>query len=204
MDRHGKHLTTSRTLDQALVSSSVDRSSPEQVLSAGLLSIPASWSPDGKVLVFTRDGDIWTLTMPDRRVAPLLHSSFIEAAPAISPDGRWLAYSSNESGRPEVYVQPFPGGGRRWPVSRAGGTQPVWSRTSPELFFRQNEAVVAVAGRPPFDGAVTLFEAPWARSDYDVAPDGEGFVMIRSANPSAARIHVILNWADELERRVPR
>jgi hypothetical protein len=97
--------------------------------------------------------------------------------------------------------------GRRWLVSRAGGTEPVWSRTSPELFFRQNDAVVGVAGRPPFQGAVTLFDAPWTRSNaytratYDVAPDGQGFLMIRRVDPDA-RIHVILNWSDELKRRV--
>jgi serine/threonine-protein kinase len=208
----GMHVTTSTTVDRAfraLVWSSVDRSGPEQVLYTDpeMGVNPGSWSPDGRVLAFTRDRDIWTLTMPDRRAAPWLRSPYVEAAPVISPDGRWLAYSSNESGRHEIYVQPFPDGGRRWLVSRAGGTEPVWSRTSPELFFRQNDAVVAVAGRPPFQGAVTRFDAPWARSNaytratYDVAPDGQGFLMIRRVDPDA-RIHVILNWSDELKRRV--
>jgi hypothetical protein len=133
------------------------------------------------VLVFVRDDDIWSLALPERRAEPVVQSRFVEGAAAISPDCQWLAYSSNESSRHEVYVQPFPAGGRRWPVSHAGGTEPVWSRNGPRLFFRQDDKLIAVAGLPPFGGAVELFEAPWARRfvgrpEYDVAPDGEGFL----------------------------
>jgi hypothetical protein len=78
------------------------------------------------------------------------------------------------------------------------------------LYFRRDGKVIAVAGRPPFAGAVELFDAPWARGggtsrpQYDVAPDGQGFLMIRTSDPSTARIHVILNWVEELKRRMPR
>jgi serine/threonine-protein kinase len=206
----GEGITTRLSTSEELVTSGVNRSGSDDVLyrGAGVSVAPASWSPDGRVLVFMRENDIWALTMPERRAEPIVQSQFIEWAPAISPDGRWLAYSSNESGRHEVYVQPFRAAGRRWQVSQAGGTEPVWARNAQRLFFRQDVKLMAVAGRPPFGGAVELFNAPWAwrqafRPQYDVAPDGEGFVMIRSTNP-APRIHVILNWAEELSRRVPR
>jgi hypothetical protein len=142
-------------------------------------------------------------------VAASVDSRFAETAPAISPDGRWLAYLSNESGVQEVYVQEFRKGGQRWPVSSAGGSEPVWARDSERLYFREGSKLLAVGARPPFAGAVELFDAPWAllsgdRPEYDVSPDGERFVMIRPPDRSAARIHVILNWVDELQRRIPR
>jgi hypothetical protein len=108
-----------------------------------------------------------------------------------------------------VFVQEFRRGGQRWPVSRLGGTEPVWARDGRELYFRQESAVMAVAARPPFSGAGELFEAPWAllggagRPQYEVTPDGS-FLMIRVSDPAAARIHVVLNWVDELRERVPR
>jgi eukaryotic-like serine/threonine-protein kinase len=121
-----------------------------------------------------------------------------------------LAYTSNESGQYQVYVQQFPAAGQRWMVSKAGGTEPVWARDSKWLYFRRGRKLLAVAGRPPFGEPVELFEAPWAPvfdgpnpPQYDVAPDGEGFIMIRSSGRDA-RIHVILNWVEELKRRVPR
>lgn len=207
----GKRLTTFRMVSEELVSTSVDRSGPDEVLygEPGVNLVPASWSPDGRVLVFMRGSDIWSLTLPGRHDEPLLQSRFVEASPAISPDGRWLAYASNESGRQEVYVQPFPAGGRRWQVSQAGGIAPVWARDSQQLFFWQNRALMAATGRPPFGGVVELFEAPWAQRvgaarQYDVAPDGEGFLMIRPPDPASARIHIILNWVEEVKRRVPR
>lgn len=208
----GERLTTVKSVTRELVSTAVDRRTPEEVLfrHPGEAPSPQSWSRDGRSLAFTVGGDIWTLTMPERRAEPLVQSQFLEVAPAISPDGRWLAYVSNEAGAREVYVQEFRKGGQRWRVSRAGGTEPVWARDSGQLFFRERFKVLEVAARPPFSGAVTLFETPWAfvtsgpRPEYDVSPDGERFVMIRPPDRSAARIHVILNWVDELKRRAPR
>jgi hypothetical protein len=136
-------------------------------------------------------------------------SRFVEVAPAISPDGQWLAYVSDESGIREVYVQEFRKGGRRWPVSRGGGAEPVWGKASGRLYYRQAFKLLAVDGRPPFGGAVEIIEARWALPSmgfpqYDVSPDEERFVMVRPPDRSAARIHVILNWVEELQRRVPR
>jgi hypothetical protein len=168
----------------------------------------ASWSQDGLTLAFQMNQDIWTLRLPERVAEPFIASRFVEAAPAISPDGRWLAYVSNESGSNEVYVQEFRPSGQRWRVSRTGGAEPVWSRDSQRLYFREGFKLLAVATRPPFAGAAELFETPWAfvgggNAEYDVAPDGESFFMIRR-DQSAARIHVIFNWVEELKRRVPR
>jgi hypothetical protein len=143
--------------------------------------------------------------MPERHAAKLTDSRFTEASPRISADGHWLAYTSNESGQNEVYVQQFPGGGQRWMVSRGGGTNPVWARDSQSLSFRQGPKLMAVSGSPPFRERepVELFEAPWSMPEFDVAPDGQGFIMIRTSDPSTARIHVILNCAEEVRRRVP-
>ncbi len=130
--------------------------------------------------------------------------------PMLSPDGRWLAYTSNESGRFEVYVQPFPGAGARSRISRDGGTEPVWARNGKELFFRQGDSLMAVAmvngaavsGPQLLVSAPTLRATTGGRPNYDVTTDGQRFVMIR-LEPDGPRIQVVLNWADELRRRVP-
>ena len=110
------------------------------------VQVPTSWSPDGRTLVFTQrlgsaasvNRDIWALTLGDSAPAarPFLVSAADESSAELSPDGRYLAYESNQSGRSEVYVQPFPGSGRRELVSTDGGGQPVWARNGRELFYR--------------------------------------------------------------------
>jgi len=212
----GRQITTVKTIGGEIVSTNVDRSGTSDVLyrDAEVQASPSSWSPDGRLLLFTRGEDIWTLTLPEKRVAPYVQTQFREMAAIASPDGRWAAYTSNESGRFEVFVQALRTGGQRWPISRAGGNEPVWARDSRELYFRQGQKLMAVAARPPFAGAVELLDTPWAlvataeagsgRAQYDVDLDGTGFFMIRPADPSSARIRVILNWTEELKRRVPR
>ena len=135
---------------------------------------------------------------------------FDESAPAFSPDGKWLAYVSDESGRAEVYVQPYPGPGAKWAVSTEGGTEPAWSADGRELYFRHRDQLVVVddyagtefrAGRsqPIFDSRYETIEG--AR-DYDVSPDGKGFVVIRSEGAAEpARFNVVLNWFAELRSR---
>ena len=181
---------------------------------------PSSFTPDGKVLAFAQDDpdtnwDLWLLHMDaERREEAFLRTEFDEYHPMISPDGNWLAYASNESGRYEVYVQPFPGGGRKWLISTEGGTAPLWARDGKELFYRNGEKLltVSVETEPTFaaEKPRLLFEAPTrARSsygppDYDVSPDGQRFLMVpnRTKTPRK-RIHVVLNWAEELKRLVP-
>jgi Tol biopolymer transport system component len=104
----------------------------ERLASSDVQQAPGAWTPDGKTLLFM-DGaladDIWTLSLEgDRRPHPFSQTPFNEQYPDLSPDGRWLAYASNQSGRVEVYVQPYPGPGARQQISVDGGTAPVWSR----------------------------------------------------------------------------
>jgi len=205
----GKQLTTQKSVTGALVATTVDQRSSEEVLYRGPAAgpSPGSWSRDGRSLVFTLNADIWRLSVPEGRAEPLLESRFREVAPALSPDGRWLAYASDESGLQEIYVQESRQDGRRWRVSRAGGSEPVWAADGKRLYLREGSKLLAVGAQPPFAGAVELFDAPWALTgnrEYDVSPDGRRFVMIRPQDPSTARINVILNWVEELQRRVPR
>ena len=127
----------------------------------------------------------------------------------LSPDGRWLAYGSDLSGRNEVYVNAFPdpGGNRR--VSVDGGTEPVWSRDGSELFYRNDRTlmVAAVETTPDFRvrSREVLFEGPYTQwvwhSNYDVDPNGERFVMIKPVEEQSIRLTVVLNWFEELRRR---
>jgi serine/threonine protein kinase/Tol biopolymer transport system component len=195
------------------------------------LQVPTAWSPDGRTLIFTQrlgfNRDIWALTLGDSVLAarPFLASAADEPSAELSPDGRYLAYESNQSGRAEVYVQPFPGSGRREVVSIDGGVQPAWARNGRELFYRVSQG----AGRPMQMMAVdvslgdvftakrprVLWEAMGSRypggtggRTYDVAPDGRRFLMVqqRDAQPQPPITHVVLvqNWLDELTRLVPR
>jgi eukaryotic-like serine/threonine-protein kinase len=186
---------------------------------------PRSWSADGQLLAFDelnrRTGsDIWVLQLSDRKAEPFLRTPFEEGVARFSPDGRWLAYVSNESGRPEIYVQPYPGPGGKWQVSIDGGTDPVWSRNGRELFYRTGNRMMAVettmqprfsAGKPRM-----LFEGPYFSDfatafsiqtvSYDVSADGQRFLVVKAneaASRSAAQINVVLNWTEELKRRVP-
>ena len=139
-----------------------------------------------------------------------LATSFNERSAMFSPDGRWLAYASNESGRSEVYVQAYPGPGGKWPISIEGGTEPMWSRDRRELFYRQGNKMMAVAVKtvPTFtaDKPRLLFEGPYATSTlapyYDVSLDGQRFLMIKAAE-GPTQINVVLNWFEELKRLVP-
>ncbi|MFN2386808.1 MAG: protein kinase, partial [Thermoanaerobaculia bacterium] len=178
-----------------------------------------SWSPDGQTLVFTdfhgvTRGDIWVFPLEGKRTPrPFLETPFNERAARFSPDGRWLAYISNESGRDEVYVQPFPGAGGKWQISTSGGTEPVWSRDGREIFYRSGEkmmAVTVVIGETfSAENPRLLFEGrfvPTRRGDaaYDVSPDGQRFLMVKRIQESIpTQLNVVLNWFEELKRRVP-
>jgi serine/threonine-protein kinase len=173
-----------------------DGSSPAE----SLLALPsvelweALFTPDGRSLIVRTvdkgSRDIWQVPIdPARPPAPLLNTPADEVAPAISPDGRWLAYVSNESGRAEVYVRAFPGMGGRYQVSPDGGTEPAWSPRGGELIYRRGPALLAAEVRegPPFEVTrrSTLFSDPGYATDlthrlYDVTPDGQHFVMVRS------------------------
>ena len=176
--------------------------------------VPMSWSADGRHLAFDErkpgaQRDVWVLTRGGDP-APFVLTAFDEWSPSFSPDGEWLAYVSNESGRNEVYVQPFPGPGAKWPISTDGGTEPVWSPDGRELFYRRGDQLVAVGvqTKPDFVAATPrlLFEGAYevveGARNYDVAPDGKRFVMVRTDSTDAPQsFYVVSNWFNELKAR---
>jgi serine/threonine-protein kinase len=174
---------------------------------------PYSWSSDGNIiavyqanaatgrdlLLLRRDAGAWKLE-------PFLASSANERSPAISPDGRWLAYTSDESSRDEIYVRSFPSGAGKWPVSNGGGRDPVWSRDSREVFYRRGREifVVRVGTGSSFEASTpvrlltvdaSMTEGPTGERDWDVAPDGRRFLFMRSARAVAPfGLRVVLNF----------
>jgi eukaryotic-like serine/threonine-protein kinase len=199
----------------------VDGSAPdERLLSGNWPNYPFSWSPDGKVLAFvsvnpTTLQDIRVLSVDQKGASnPLLETQFREGAPAFSPDGKWIAYVSDESGQFEIYVRPFPGPGEKWPISLEGGNEPVWPRNGRELFYRAGDTMMAVdvqttptfsAGKPRklFERAYERSLALWA--NYDASPDGQRLLMVRQENATARATHinVVLNWLEELRQKLP-
>jgi len=133
----------------------------------------------------------------------------------FSPDGRWLAYASDESGRQEIYVRPFPGPGGKSQISTEGGTEPVWARNGQELFYRNGDKMMAAAveTKPVFAAAKPklLFEGHYETAvfvfepNYDAASDGKRFLMVKASEQESAltQLNVVLNWSDELRRLVP-
>jgi hypothetical protein len=143
----------------------------------------------------------------------LIESPFDQFQAQISPDGRWLAYDSDESGRDEIFIQPFPGLGGKWQVSTVGGTEPRWSRDGRQLFYRNANKMMSVEinAKEGFSasGPRLVFEEPYApsrteASAYDVAPDGQHFVMLKEEAAQASRLELrtILNWSEEVKRRL--
>jgi dipeptidyl aminopeptidase/acylaminoacyl peptidase len=198
--------------------------SGRQLTSTEGIQVPTSWSPDGETLLFTDllpsgSEDVFALSLDgSSTVTPIADSKFNESGGVFSPDGRWIAYSSMESGRYQIYVQPFPGPGARVTVS--GGEpafMPVWSRDGGELFFLSGSefrgmSVVRIedASDLRLSAPEQLFEQQFggsigmALSRYDVSVDGESFVFATPEKDWApTQIHVIQNWLAEVERQVP-
>jgi Tol biopolymer transport system component len=175
---------------------------------------------DGKWVVLRRsfaepgNGDLYAVKTGDTTLVPLLTTGAREMSPSVSPDGRWLAYVSNESGQNEVYVRPFPDvASAKWQVSVSGGTMPVWARNGRELFYLNGKgemATLALAPGPGFSVGQpkVLFSAsPFVLGDnvgvYDVSPDGRRFVMVRPATGAGeSELVVVQNWFEELRGRV--
>ena len=190
---------------------------------------PTSWSPDGRTLAFHAgraqapdfedllmlhaDGDKWT-------AKPFVATPFNERGAIFSPNGRWVAYVSNKSGMDDIYARPFPGPGAEITISVGGGAEPVWGPSGSELFYRRDGKLMAVrleerGGSLVVSSPSPVIDDPYrpdtsgahAVANYDIAPDGKRFVMVEVPQETAAihitRLEVILNWLDELKRRVP-
>jgi hypothetical protein len=152
--------------------------------------------------------DILTAPLNDpTKVTPLLQTPAYEAGARQSPDGRWLVYVSNESGRNEIYVRLFRGAERRWQISTDGGSQPVWNPNGLEIFYRIGDRMMAVDITPAgtdlqLSVPRQLFARPYAYgagitiANYDVSRDGQRFIMIRD-DAAVGRLRVVLNWAAE-------
>jgi serine/threonine-protein kinase len=150
---------------------------------------------------------------------PLLQEKCIEKDPRISPDGRWMAYASNESGRYEVYVRPFPDVNKgKWQVSTSGGNTPLWSPDGHELYYHIGDAAMAVPVKtePAFEAwkptvlfrTTNIIRVPGMNlADYtswDIHPDGKRFLMLKDvAAEYPGKINIVLNWLEELKQRVP-
>ena len=181
-----------------------------------------TWSGDGRWLVVRTDngttgtGDLVGIrTSGDTTPVPLVATEFTELHPAISPDGRWLAYASNESGSNEIYVRPFPQtSGGRWQVSNGGGIEPRWSADGRELFFLDNGRLMAaeVHTAPTFEvlGLRPLLDVsgfaidPFHQS-YDVASDGQSFLFTRlqsGPGTTAPRAILVEHWFSDLRERM--
>ena len=176
---------------------------------------PDSWSKDGRALIFsdsdvTNGLDIWQLPV-DGEPRPLVATRAREHWARLSPDGRWLAYTSDEFGRAEVHVRPFPNvEDGRWVVSTGGGVYPVWSPSGDELFYMNGAAMMSVPietqqGRFSAGAPERLFAGPFETGSpqFDISPDGTYFVMVE-ADPDAkpTQMRVILNWSEELKHAV--
>ena len=170
-------------------------------------------SPDGRTLTFNQvdprtrtSQDVWTFDFATRKGSPLFQSKFVDGAGLFSPNGRWIAYISDESGQREVYVQPFPPNGAKWQISSKGGRAPRWRRDGKELFFfgldtRLQSAAVNTEGTT-FSAGVpqSLFEAR-VIGGYDVSMDGQRFLINQTvAEDAPAPLTVVLNWTAGLPK----
>lgn len=186
----------------------------ELLLQAGISPVPLDWSRDGKFLVYQTlqsggqaGADPWLLPMEgDHKPVPYLQTPFNEVAGQFSPDGRWMAYASNESGQPQVYVQAIPARGAKWQISTIGGGQPRWRRDGQELFYLSADQKLMVVpvktgvafetGRPqPLFEIEPVYEASQGRFTYQPTADGQRFLVTAPvAGAVTAPITVVLNW----------
>ena len=219
----GRHIAYGRFLqglavpEDKIYSTAADGSgTPELLLDRPGVWIPGEFERNGAGLLthgFALGGskiEIWRSPLGhDSASTQLVANAFNNTGPTLSPDGHWFAYTSAESGRPEVYVRPYPGPGGRWQVSLDGGSQPVWSGTGREIFYRNGDnmmaATVRTQGSFEVGERVQLFtgtfnQAFFGTRGYDVSPDGQTFLMLQPIVGAAQDLVVTLNWFDNLPR----
>jgi eukaryotic-like serine/threonine-protein kinase len=194
---------------------------PELVYESPYPKFASSSSAAAGLIAFTEfrpdtKADIWLLQLGARPAArPFLRTPFWESTPAFSPDGGWLAYESDESGRREIYARAVSGTGGKWQISNGGGDRPRWSRSGREIVYRSGKrmmaARVAMGASLTVDRPRVLFEGEFEEGgdstpNYDIAPDGR-FLMIepsRDAGPASSQLVVIDNWFTELRQKLAR
>jgi Tol biopolymer transport system component len=152
--------------------------------------------------------DLWTLDLSSGDMKPFRASRANERQGSYSPDGRFLAYASDDSGNVEIYVESSSGSGARWQISNGGGDQPRWSRNGHEIFYRNGTKMMSVAVQmSPFSAAkpVELFDVNFDRGGavpgYDVSPDGQRFLMTLSEHPNPTEIRVVVGWLELLKQK---
>jgi len=207
-------LSSNRSGDFRLYLKNADGSgSEEEIAAAGSDAFNSlAWSPDGKYILTRRRNELWYLMLPERTLKPLIQGWVVKGA-QFSPDGRWVAYASNESGSMEVYVAPFPVANGKWQVSTVGGQEPRWRKDGKELFYLSPDskmmAVSVITGTSFASGApVGLFQThrrqPISSQDiysYDVSADGQKFLISTQVDESAvAPLSVFLNWNAAMEK----
>lgn len=208
----------------SIMAKTVDGSGSEEMLlserSTGVsYLLPTSWSPDAKFLTYVQIGrsgkrEIWVLPLEGERKPQLvLANQFDNSSGSFSPDGKYLAYVSNETGRNEVYVMPFQNGSGKWQISTGGGDSQVWERDGKQLFYRENGNIMGVDVRTQsaFTASTPRVIVPSkaignlasGMDVFDVSPDGQRFLIHQQSSEGAqtAQINVILNWSEELRRR---
>ncbi len=203
----------------SLVSGPADGTAPPSPLTSdGITRLARSISGDGKLLIGVGSrnaegggNEFWALSLADGgKPRPFLNSRSVKSDPQISPDGRWVAYQSLESGRYEIYVVPYPTANQKFPISTDGGVLPRWSRNGRELFYWSARKMMAVdiQTTPVFRAGVPkmLFEGTYSPTGYDVAPDGQRFLRVKPPavlQTPADQLIVVVNWLEELRRRMP-
>jgi Tol biopolymer transport system component len=207
----------SRSSSDQLLSIPADGSAtePERVIALKDLAAPRDWSPDGAFILFDVLRHLHLLHVTDGKTRRWLQTPFSEPDGRFSPDGKWLAYTSDQSGGAEVWVRPFPGPGAPVPVSSGGGHDPVWSRDGNEVFYRNDPKILSARVVPGTTFRVNvpqvLFEnEPYAGSiaarTYDVAPDGRFVVIENEPNDHATQVSIVVirNWQETLGAREKR
>jgi Tol biopolymer transport system component len=234
--RDGKRIVfeTFRKENPGVCLKSADGTGTDELLRpTNQVSFPGDWSPDGKSLLIQEVSlpdlqrfYIGAVSMEgDHKWKPLLQGKYRYDQPRISPDGRWLAYTSNESGQNEIYVRPYPDvDSGRWQISNNGGDSALWSPDGRELFYRNGEEVMAVplTNKPAFsvESPKVLFQGSYVPANHingslelgpwEISPDGKRFLMMKAAGADATagskgprKINIVVNWFEELKRRVP-
>jgi len=196
---------------------SIGGADAEPILKTNANKLPTSWSPDGENILFHSPGpggdwDLWTFRVSAKAALPSVQTDFDEREGHFSPDNRWMAYASNETGRYELYVQSFPPSGFKMRVSSEGGREPRWRGDGKELFYLAADGYVMsvpVSAGSSFQAEAprALFDTPWDNRNltntfmYDVASDGERFLFATPVGEEADEaITVIVNWAEKLPR----